>query len=155
MRCSFEFGGMTIQNDPSLNWGFFGFILAVSDDLDIHFQTICLPLTLYSMRLALSLLAFSSLAAAQSAARSQKRGRLGQLASSPTAATENMGKFGFGFIMRIRALDALGYWHCFRERDMMIDKSRWVVSSRRQHSLHHSYFIYEDAATGLLNSRVQ
>ena len=65
MRCSFEFGGMTIQNDPSLNWGFFGFILAVSDDFDIHFQTAFLPLILYSMRLALSLLVFPALAAAQ------------------------------------------------------------------------------------------
>ena len=64
VRCSFEFGGMTIQNDSLLNWGFFGFILAVSDDFDIHFQTVCLPLTLHSMRLALSLLGFSSLAAA-------------------------------------------------------------------------------------------
>ena len=37
----------------------------MSDDFDIHFQTICLPLTLHSMRLALSLLAFSSLTASQ------------------------------------------------------------------------------------------
>ena len=102
VRCSFEFGGMTIQNDPLLNWGYFGFILAVSDDLDIHFQTICLPLTLHSMRLALSLFAFSSLAAAD--------GNLdGGWSSAPRVTDENK-QFLNSALGGTRFSKSVGYW---------------------------------------------
>ena len=59
---SSEFGGMTIQNGTY--WAGV-YSASSSDDFVIHFQTVCLQLTLLSMRLALSLLAIPVLASSQ------------------------------------------------------------------------------------------